>query len=237
MAKSEPGQRDTWNKIDVIIKAFGVLFISGALPFYAIYSENKRAETDLIVAQENTKFSLYADAMKNRQSNESAMKSNLMDNLVERILGDNYPKEKMLSLELLAYNFHETMDLKPLFNRVNSQIDDTMRHGLQTIAYKLKKRQIDQLLTGGAIREQISLNVKEETSLKNGPIYVELLEIKSNEIKVQVAYSLPADTGLISETIVGENRAREVNLVFTVGKYDFPFVGFFTIGKLRFSFV
>ena len=55
----------------------------GAIAFYAIYSENKRADTQLSVARESNKFRLYAEAMRGRQSTDAALKADLVEPLID----------------------------------------------------------------------------------------------------------------------------------------------------------
>ena len=114
-------KRDAWSKVDVLIKAFGVVFISGAVTFYTIYSENKRADTQLKVTQQTNNFRLYAEAMSSRQATDTALKSDLISPLLSLFRGgqrdfDTNPINeltgKITALELLAHNFHEKFDLK-----------------------------------------------------------------------------------------------------------------------------
>ena len=236
MEEAENKQRDIWSKVDVLIKASGVLLISGALTFYAIYSENRRADTALRVAQETSRFGLYADAMRNRQSTDAALKADLMRSLVERIFDKNDPKDRVVALELLAHNFHETFDFKPLFHRVDSELEGRMRQRLRIVANELSRRQIDRLVLDGAIREQIHVELKKEAVLADGSVVVELLDIKSHEVHLRVSFSMPG-SGVVWKEMFEANRAQHVVLEFSLGQYDFPFVDYFTIGKVRYAFV
>lgn len=132
-------QRDTWSKVDILTKAFGVVFISGVIALYGIVSETKRAATQLQVAQKSSTSALYAEAMKNRQATEAVLKAGLMNDLLGRVFTRGKPEDRVLALELLAYNFHEQLDLKPLF------------HGLELVYpsnyFEVRDRiRVDQLL-------------------------------------------------------------------------------------------
>lgn len=68
---------------------------------------------------------LYTELMAKREEAESALRKDMFTSIIGSFLrGDTVSLEsKVLNLELLSYNFHESLDLKPLF----MHLDRTMR--------------------------------------------------------------------------------------------------------------
>lgn len=140
-----------------------------------------------------------------------------------------------MALKLLAHNFHETFDFKPLFQRVDSELEGRMRQRLRIVANELSRRQINRLVLDGAIREQIHVELKKEAVLADGSVVVELLDIESHEVRLRVSFSMPG-SGVVWKEMFAANRAQHV-VELSVGQYDFPFVDYFTIDKVRYAFV
>ena len=67
---------------------------------------------------------LYTQLMSQREQSDSAMRKDMFRTIFEGFLqrSDRSLDEQVLNLELLAYNFHESLNLKPLFLYLNRHI-------------------------------------------------------------------------------------------------------------------
>jgi len=203
-----------------LTKLFAVLFISGALTFYAIYSENRRAETNLHVSQESNKWKLYTDALRSRQSTDASVKSNLMCNLLERIFMPGDQDDRLLSLELLSHNFHERIDLRALFRRLDSEMEPDQVQKLRKMAYELKKKQRNRLVGDGAQYYKAHLHIgKKEPLVNDMTIRLDSVDVKSQLIRL----TFIADLNQVFH--------------FSVGPYDFPYTDYTTVKSKRYAFV
>src|ERR1044071_3265922 len=70
---------------------------------------------------------LYADMMGRREEADSALRKDMFQSILSTFVssapnGRGDPEAQVLNLELLAYNFHESLDLGPLFKHVQRQL-------------------------------------------------------------------------------------------------------------------
>lgn len=71
-----------------------------------------------------TRVQLYAQLMSQREQSDSALRKDMFRAILESFLKESSKSldEQVLNLELLAYNFHDALDLKPLFIYLNKKI-------------------------------------------------------------------------------------------------------------------
>jgi hypothetical protein len=75
--------------------------------------------------------------MSKREESESALRKDMFSSIINSLLKESVTMdEKILQLELLAYNFHESLNLTPLFTYLNRRINiETKDHALRA-SYK-----------------------------------------------------------------------------------------------------
>src|SRR4030095_12484967 len=68
---------------------------------------------------------VYTELMSSREQAESALRKDMFVSIIQTFLRPQSAslEDKMLNLELLAYNFHESLNLKPLFVHLQKQVD------------------------------------------------------------------------------------------------------------------
>ncbi|PWB80921.1 MAG: hypothetical protein C3F08_03185 [Candidatus Methylomirabilota bacterium] len=101
-----------------------------------------------------------ATLLSEREKAETSLRADMFKSLIAPIFGPQHDKKsttenERLLVELLALNFHENFELKPLFERVDQRLQGMTkeRESLQSIARRIKDRQIAALRkqgTGGA---------------------------------------------------------------------------------------
>ena len=112
-----------WDKADVILKPVGGLLTALAVTVVGIFASLslERRQT------EDTNSRLYAELMSKREEADSSLRKDMFKSIIETFLkpkSSGYA-QKVLNLELLSYNFHEALNLGPLFKDVYAEIADS----------------------------------------------------------------------------------------------------------------
>jgi len=110
-------KKDTWDKIQVISSAIVIPFTVAILAFFANnYLEKRQASEERI--------QLYSELMGKREASESALRKDMFSSIIDSFVNDKNEslEEDTLNIELLAYNFHDSLNLKPLFIHLQNKI-------------------------------------------------------------------------------------------------------------------
>ena len=108
---------------------------------------------------------VYADVMGRREEADSALRKDMFKSILDTFLqkdpkmpSEQYLDQQVLDLELLAYNFHESLDLGPLFKYVRRHIPDEGNgpnadklRRLERVAGEVNDRQITALSDSGTV--------------------------------------------------------------------------------------
>jgi hypothetical protein len=120
MSEEPVKKRDAWDKIDILMRPMGGLLTAAAitlLGFITSTALNQRQATD-------TNTRLYTELMSRREESESALRKDMCVSIINSFVN---PREaglsaSVLNLEMLAYNFHESLNLKPLFAEMRRRV-------------------------------------------------------------------------------------------------------------------
>jgi hypothetical protein len=107
-------RRDVWDKVQIIISPLGGLFTALAIAILGFRSSEFLNRRQAI--ETNTR--LYSELMSKREESESALRKDMFQTIIGSFVqahGSGDLNSSVLNLELLAYNFHESLNLKPLF--------------------------------------------------------------------------------------------------------------------------
>src|SRR5512138_1493499 len=112
-------KRDFWDKLQIVMQPIGGLLTALTIALVSYVGSNY-----LSARQNNeSKISLYTQLMSSREQSESALRKDMFNSILSTILKETHSTdENILQLELLAYNFHESLDLMPLFLYMERQI-------------------------------------------------------------------------------------------------------------------
>ncbi len=132
------GEKDIWDKAEIVLHPLGGLITAITIAMVSYYASdyiNRNQENE-------AKTRLYTELMSRREESESALRKDMFTSIIGTILqNSNTIDEKILQLELLAYNFHESLNLTPLFTYLNRRNNsETKDRGLHT---KFKNRIYD----------------------------------------------------------------------------------------------
>lgn len=156
MATQEGKTRDRWDKIDILLKPVGGLLTGIALAIVGYFT------TDVLEKQQaaETNRRLYAEIMSSREKADSDLRKEMFNAIISAFLNPESAtlEEKVLALELLAYNFHDVIDLSPLFKHVARSIEtftgdnrDDLRDQLERVAREVIDKQLAALGDAGML--------------------------------------------------------------------------------------
>ncbi len=110
----DPPKRDFWDKANIILGPIATLMTAVTIALVSYIASGYLNQN-----QENeAKTRLYTELMSRREESESALRKDMFTSIINSILSGPQGSsidEKILQLELLAYNFHESLNLTPLF--------------------------------------------------------------------------------------------------------------------------
>jgi hypothetical protein len=153
----EPFQR-TW-PIE-LVKVLALPLVTLVLGYWFNSSLNERQQIDNNVR-------LYAEMMGRREEADSNLRKDMFNSILNtfmakdpnlQITAEEQIRQQILSLELLAYNFHESLDIAPLFKDVGRRIpvDETqsgmeLRGRLESVALQVIEHQLTALSDVGTV--------------------------------------------------------------------------------------
>ena len=87
--------------------------------------EHRDAELRERMQTTDTNARLYSELISQREESESALRKDMFTSIINSFLGAGPQTldQKLLNLELLVYNFHESLNLKPLFLHIERQVE------------------------------------------------------------------------------------------------------------------
>ena len=191
-------------------------------------------------ARENN-LRLYTDMMGRREEADTALRKDMFNSILATFMQKDStlkPEEKfkqqILDLELLAYNFHDSLDVGPLFKDVRRTIAankpagaDEMLGRLEKVAVEVNSRQLAALSDSGTVEQGDVLlaKVKEAGAfIMFGPHVVADQSAKPGEVVNRLCLSLDSGQGVRRyrqfklEVLDFDPSAREVQFRMYVSK-------------------
>ena len=162
MSDKEKGkEKSGWDKAEIILSPVGGLLTALAVAsvgFFGTRYLNSQQEND-------TNQRVYAELMGKREEADVQLRKDMFKSIIDTFLasGAGQPnastgpsasfrteeaQNDVLKLELLAYNFHDSLDLGPLFKQVYAQIDDNVRDKQKRRLYLGRLERVAAVVTG-----------------------------------------------------------------------------------------
>ncbi len=233
-------KRDAWDKLDILMHPMGGLLTAVAiatLGFITSSALNTRQAMD-------TNTRLYTELMSKREESESALRKDMCVTILNSFVnpGDKGLDASMLNLEMLAYNFHETLSLKPLFNEMHRRVDEVVAQAKTPAARQEGAAYLDRLegMAHEIVRRQMI--VLEDVGRRFDRT-IDLTEDPSGTSLDPETLTLDGDSITFAIDVLGvdrENREIEIGLnietpdpekgrqtkvaTFGVGFFDFPLI-------------
>jgi len=239
--------RDSWDKAEIVLKPLGGLLTALAVAIVGFWTssylrdrESKEAALRERMQTTDTNARLYSELISKREESESALRKDMFKSIIDSFLrtGSSSLEDQVLNLELLVYNFHESLNLKPLFLHVQREVMEKGDRGdwmarLNRVAAEITKKQMLVLEEGGqrfdaaldvgklefagpgdATSSFVAQDLETEGIRRNFRLEAIAADPKTQEVDLRLTIRAP---GAGSEV---ETTATE----FWVGYFDFPMI-------------
>ena len=116
-----PGQKDFWDRLQIVLSPVG-----GLLTAIAVASLGIAGSRTLERQQSNeAKLRLYSELMTRREESEATLRKEMFQSIIGSFFDASSASldTRLLKMELLAQNFHEALNLVPLFEHMQREID------------------------------------------------------------------------------------------------------------------
>ena len=120
MSEEPVKKRDKWDKIDILMRPMGGLLTAAALTVLGFITSSALSQRQAV----DTNTRLYTELMSRREESESALRKDMCVSIINSFVNprDTGLSASVLNLEMLAYNFHESLNLKPLFTEMRRRV-------------------------------------------------------------------------------------------------------------------
>ena len=157
-------ERDGWDKAAIVLQPVGGLLTALAVAILGFWTssylrarEGREAVLRERMQTSETNARLYSELTSKREESESALRKDMFTSIINSFLGGGPAtlEQKVLNLELLVYNFHESLNLKPLFLHLARLVRESPRPAdyaarLNRVAEEVTKKQMLVIEEGGA---------------------------------------------------------------------------------------
>jgi hypothetical protein len=234
-------KRDRWDKLSIILQPVGGLLTAlaiAALGYFSSATINKRQAIE-------TNTRLYSELMSKREESESALRKDMFVSIIGSFLrpsGTGTIASDVLNLELLASNFHESLNLKPLFVDINRRVRkeravartaearaecDDYQARLERVARETVRKEMIVLESVGKKVDRTVDLTKDPEGTSLAPTTMTLDGVPTT-ITVDVLgvdrVNRQLELGLTIETPDLEQGRQTKTSSFSVGYFDFPMI-------------
>jgi hypothetical protein len=241
--KNKPRKKDKWEIAQVLLEPVGGLLTALAVAFLGFYGSRVIEKQQ----QFDSNFRLYSELMSKREESESSLRKDMFKSIIDSFLKpgmQNSPLDgQLLNIELLTYNFHESLNLKPLFLHLEKTIlaiKNTHERAIQLdrleqVARDVTRKQILSLEEAGAkFDRQIDLDslkkipgglVLDEDSMAVDHIkrLFRIIALEADRKTKNIKVRLEIRT--LDDTLHQTDAPNIPNIIeFWVGFFDFPMI-------------
>jgi hypothetical protein len=229
----ENKQKDFWDKVDIVLRPINGLLTALAVALLGYYTTSILRQSEV----RETNQRVYTEVMSSREQAESGLRKDMFLSIMQIFLRPEGAgvESKMLNLEMLAYNFSESLNLKPLFAHMDRRINTAAgsekkdyKERLDQVAREVKNRQMVLLEQVGRKFSRTIDFEKFRASPGGMELEPEKLVLNNTEREFMLSV-LGYDPGRQELTMeLGVRTPRESSNVqrriFNVGFYDFPMI-------------
>lgn len=234
MADKPP--KDFWDKLAVVLHPVGGLLTAFAVAYVGLMGSQLLERRQSV----DTNARLYSELMSRREEAESSLRKDMFQSIISSFLkpGAVDMDSKVLNLELLAYNFHDSLNLKPLFLDLQRRLrhsDDPGRDEylarINRVAREITAKQLFSLEgQGESFRRTVDLEALAAAGAAGIALDQETITVRgiTEEVSLRVLKVDPEQQQLTVRLEVraagGQPELPDSRAVFTVGFYDFPVI-------------
>src|SRR5262245_58174925 len=235
MADGEKPKKDLWDKVGVFFHPLGGLLTAISVAFVGMKGSevlDRRQSND-------TNARLYSELMSRREEAESSLRKDMFVSIISSFLQPS--KEdldgKVLNLELLAYNFNDSLNLKPLFldlqRRLRKSKDpeaEDQRQRIIRVAKETTAKQLFSLLgQGRSFTRSVDIQELKDAGGAGIQLEPETISVRksTSEVRVRVLKQVEQDQFLVRLEVRFPGSPVELpdtRATFNVGYFDFPVI-------------
>jgi hypothetical protein len=231
----EKKDRDFWDKFQIVLQPLGGLLTAFAVAYVGMTGSQMLERRQSV----DTNARLYSELMSRREEAESSLRKDMFVSIISTFLkpGANDPAAKVLNLELLAYNFHDSLNLKPLFLDIQRQLrksDDPDRgeylQRINRVAREITAKQLFALEGHGkSFRRSVDLEELAAAGAAGIELDPETVTVRKQTTEVtlrilKVDLNMQQLTVRMKVTANGKDELPDSRASFSVGFYDFPVI-------------
>lgn len=237
--EARPDHKDFWDRLQILLAPVG-----GLLTAIAVASLGMMGSRTLERQQSNeAKLRLYSELMTRREESEATLRKEMFQSIIGSFFDANGSASldtRLLKMELLAQNFHEALNLVPLFEHMQREIDKsgTSREDkrfyaarLGDLAREVTRKQMIVLEASGR-RHDWTVIISDSLASGSASEQLEDVELNLDGVKRRFRVTLSGADTVRRELRVGleiETPAQPGVPQNAVGRYTVEFdVGFFS---------
>src|SRR5215471_16374682 len=135
--KEEKQGKDFWDKLQIIVHPVNGILTAVTVALLGYYTSNVLRSNE----DRTTKERVYTELTTSREQADSALRKDMFLSIIDTFQrpGSEGLEAKMLNLELLTYNFHDSLNLKPLFAHMSRLIEASPGKDQATYRTRLKQ--------------------------------------------------------------------------------------------------
>ena len=198
--------KSPWPWIE-LSKVLALPLVTLVLGYWFNSSLNERQQVE-------SNIRLYAEMMGRREEADSNLRKDMFNSILNtfmardpslRLTSEELIRQQILSLELLAYNFHESLDIGPLFKDVQRRIaleergaNAELRTRLESVALQVIEHQLTALSDVGMVERGDALpeKIKDlQAHISFGPRAISDPQLTAGEAASRVCLSMESSDG------------------------------------------
>jgi hypothetical protein len=227
-------EKDFWDKLQIVFHPLNGLLTAATVALLGYYTSNLLRQNEAQQANER----VYTELTSSREQAESSLRKDMFLSIIQTFSRTDATsvqdlEAKMLNLELLTYNFHESLNLKPLFSHMNRVIEKSAGQNRSDYGARLRQmtREVAtrQLVLLEQVGQKFSRSVDFEMVKSSG--YLELLPETLSLGRTERQFSLavlgvnPETQEMKMEMTIRTKGDPNTQLRrFQVGSFDFPMI-------------
>jgi predicted negative regulator of RcsB-dependent stress response len=204
-------KKDRWDKADIVLKGLIAVLLPGAIAFYGYWTERQTAQR----AQKTQTYEAAVQTLSNREAVAADLKAKMLETLMQHYFAGSAAR-KVAVLELMAMNFDEQFQLRPLFDALDLELKDPHdKADLRRVARNLADREVSAILASGGQVCDVVLAMNKAVMSPCAPVSITLQQIHDDRI------------------VVGTSSPGAP--VYEISFFDTPLTDRSTIGDLTYS--
>jgi hypothetical protein len=231
----EPKRKDFWDKVTIVMHPLGGVLTALAVTYVGMKGSqvlDRRQSVD-------TNARLYSELMSRREEAESSLRKDMFVSIISSFLQPSREDldGKVLNLELLAYNFNDSLNLKPLFldlqRRLQRSKDPDKQDYLDRINRVAKETTAKQLFSllaqGRSFTRSVDFDELKAAGAAGIPLDPETVTVRGTtcEVRMRVLKIVDAAQLLVRLEVRYPGAKPELpdtRATFNVGYFDFPVI-------------